>query len=178
MYVGMLHCFLELPVFDWFKAECTDSGIFPADPLSWKENLAAIGAARQWFEEGRVGPLAPWLSSEEVQTHSKIFAPENGGYGPPLNWYKAQIRLFNDADEASLPAERSFIEEPTLLVTCSKDPVGAPAVAEAATRPFVKNLQVKQIDTGHWLQLEKPDEVNQMLKDFFEGLKAAKGGRL
>ena len=113
-----------------------------------------------------------------METHTKIFAPANGGYGPPLNWYKAQIRHFNDEDEASIPAERSFIEQPTLLVTCSQDPVGAPGVAEAGTRPFVKNLQVTQIDTGHWLQLEKPDEVNQILKHFFEGLNAAKGGRL
>ena len=88
------------------------------------------------------------------------------------------MRHFNDADEASIPAERSLIEQPTLLVTCSKDPVGAPEMAEAGTRPLVKNLQVKQIDTGHWLQLEKPDEVNQILKTFFEGLKAAEGSRL
>ena len=113
-----------------------------------------------------------------MRTHNKIFAPENGGYGPPLNWYKCQTRHFNDEDEASLPAEKSFIEQPTLLVTCSKDPVGHPDLAEAGTRPFVKNLQVKQVDTGHWLQLEKPDEVNQILKDFFEGLKIAKDGRL
>lgn len=113
-----------------------------------------------------------------MKTHNKIFAPENGGYGPPLNWYKCQIRHFNDEDEASIPAERSSIEQPTLLVTCSKDPVGNPDMAEAGTRPFVKNLQVKQIDTGHWLQLENPDEVNQILKKFFEGLKVAKGGRL
>ncbi|KAL8793176.1 MAG: hypothetical protein Q9195_004206 [Heterodermia aff. obscurata] len=160
------------------NAECTVSSLFPADPLSWKENLAAIGAARRWFEENKVGPVASWLSSEEVKTHNKIFAPENGGYGPPLNWYKSRISHVNNEDEASIPEEKSLIGQPTLLVTCSKDPVGVAGIAEARTRPFVKNLQVKQVDTGHWLQLEKPDEVNQILKDFFEGLKAAKGGRL
>ena len=113
-----------------------------------------------------------------MKTHNKIFAPENGGYGPPLNWYKCQIRHFNDEDDAGIPAESSFIEQPTLLVTCSKDPVGAPEMAEAGTRPFIKDLQVKQVGTGHWLQLEKPNEVNEILKNFFEGLKATKGGRL
>ena len=38
---------------------------------------------------------------------------------------------------------------------------------------LVKNLEVKQLDTGHWLLLEKPDEVHQLLKEFLEALNLA-----
>ena len=135
-----------------------------------KDNLSLPGAARSWFEEGKVGPIASWLSHEEVETHHQLFAAENGGYGPGLNWYKCQMGNLNSEDEASIPEKRNSIEQPTLLLTCRDDPVGVPVLQEAGTKPFVRNLKIKQVDTGHWLQLERPDEVNNILIDFLEGL--------
>lgn len=152
------------------KPECTNSSLYPADGMSWKENLCRLGAAREWYESNKVGSLAPWFTSEEVDIHNRIFASHNGGYGPPLNWYNCQMGDYNDEDEASIPNERAYVEQPTLLVTCSGDPVAPPGFIEGGTRPFVRNLEVKQVDTGHWLLLEKPDEVNAILKDFFESL--------
>jgi len=32
--------------------------------------------------------------------------------------------------------------------------------------PFVPDLTVEQVTGGHWLQLEKPDEVNEILDTF------------
>ena len=74
----------------------------------------------------------------------------------------------NTPDEASLTPEQQHIQSPTLLVTSRFDYVGVPAVQEQRTRPWVKNLQVKELATAHWVQLEKPDEVNKILKDFIE----------
>ena len=144
--------------------------MFPAHASSMKENMSLLGAARRWWEEGRVGPMPSWLSHEEVETHYRHFASENGGYGPGLNWYKSQIRNLDSENEASIPEERKSIQQPTLLLTCRDDPIGVPVLQEAATKPFVRNLTIKQIDTGHWPQLEKPDEVNEILKTFLEGL--------
>lgn len=74
----------------------------------------------------------------------------------------------NDDDEAAVPEERKFIEQPTLLVTCSKDVIALPAMMEGMTRKWAKDLRVENLDTGHWVYLEKPDEVNTILKRFFE----------
>lgn len=74
----------------------------------------------------------------------------------------------NTSDEAEIPPERFLIQQRTLLITCAKDILGIPAMQEGAMRPFVKNLQVEKVDTGHWLQLEKPEEVNELLKTFFD----------
>ena len=139
--------------------------------MTLKENLALLGSARAWFEGSKTAPLGPYVSTEECELHDKIFAAENGGYGPPLNWYKAQIANLNTPDEASLPPEKIHIHGPTLLVTCTFDYVGVPVIQEQNTRPWVPNLQVKELATGHWVQLEKPDEFNKILKDFIEETK-------
>lgn len=149
-------------------AKCTDTICYCADPANLKQNLALYGAARAWFEERKTAPMAPYVSAEEIETHDRIFAADMGGYGPSLNWYKAQIANLNTPDEASLAKERLYIQAPTLLVTCTLDYVGVPAVQEQNTRPWVENLQVKELATGHWVQLEKPDELNKVLKDFIE----------
>jgi soluble epoxide hydrolase / lipid-phosphate phosphatase len=35
-------------------------------------------------------------------------------------------------------------------------------------RPLVPDLKVENLDGGHWLQLEKADEVNKILEEFIE----------
>lgn len=35
-------------------------------------------------------------------------------------------------------------------------------------RLLVPDLKVENVDGGHWLQLEKADEVNRILEDFME----------
>lgn len=130
--------------------------------------MCLIGAARSWFTEGKTTARASYVSSEEIAVHDRIFSPENGGYGPPLMWYKAQMANVNVQDEASLAPERSHIQQPTLLITASKDYIAIPAMQEQGMRPFFKNLTVESVETGYWLQLEKPDEINQMLEKFFQ----------
>lgn len=35
-------------------------------------------------------------------------------------------------------------------------------------RPLVPDLKVEHVNGGHWLQLEKADEVNKILREFLE----------
>lgn len=133
-----------------------------------KDHLCPRGATSVWFTEGKTVPYASWISKEEVETHKKILDPKYGGYGPPLNWYKAQMADLNDEDESSIEPERRHIQQPTLLITCSLDPIAVAAIQEQGMRPFVKNLKVEEIEAGHWVQVEKPEKVNKTLKAFFE----------
>lgn len=133
-----------------------------------KEVLCNIDATRSWFAEGKSAPLASWISDEEFQTHKKIFNPSNGGLGPPLKWYKAQVANLNTQDESTILPENLNVQQRSLLITCSKDYIAVPAMQEEVMRPYVKNLKVETVETGHWLQLEKPGEVNAILQSFFE----------
>lgn len=56
-----------------------------------------------------------------------------------------------------------------LLLTASNDPIGTPAAAESLTRPYAPDLRVQQITSGHFLMLEKANEVNKAMNDFLEG---------
>lgn len=60
------------------------------------------------------------------------------------------------------------IKQPVLLVTAKQDQICLPAIQEAITKPYAEDLRIESIDTAHWLQLEKPDETNALLKSFFD----------
>lgn len=142
--------------------------MFGADPGIAKEHICPRGAIKAWLAEGKTGPHASWLSKEEIETHKKILDPKFGGYGPPLNWYKAQLADLNNEDESSVAPERRHIQQSTLLITCSLDPIAIGAMQEQGMRPFVQNLKVEELEAGHWVQLEKSEEINKSLKAFFE----------
>jgi len=143
-----------------------NSLLYPADPTFVKDKMCYIGATRKYFKEGQTGPIAPWVSPEEIATHEKIFGPSNGGYGPCLNWYKAQIANLNTPDEDGIEEAKHHPQQHALLVTCSKDYIAVPSMQEMAMKPCVKNLTIKHIDSGHWVQAEKSEELNMILQAF------------
>ena len=49
-----------------------------------------------------------------------------------------------------------------------QDPVNPPALALPTFTQLCSDLTVKEIDAGHWLQLEAPDEINEALKEWIE----------
>ena len=130
--------------------------------------MAPLGAARTWFTEGQTTTRASYVSPEEMAIHDEIFAADKGGYGPPLMWYKAQMANVNVEDEVSLAPERSHIQQPTLLICADKDVIAIAAMQEQGMRPFVKDLKIEHVDSGHWVQLEKPEKVNRILATFLE----------
>lgn len=150
------------------KEECTSSLWYGNDTANLKHHICNASNMRSWFTEGKTSPLPPWISNDEMEIHKKILSSKNGGHGPSLNWYRAQMANLNTEDEEEIPPERFLIRQRTLLITCGKDILAIPAMQEAAMRPFVKDLKVEKVETGHWLQLEKPEEVNEILKKFFE----------
>ncbi|KAL8721033.1 MAG: hypothetical protein Q9225_002206 [Loekoesia sp. 1 TL-2023] len=142
--------------------------IYPADSNIYLEHLCPKGGIRSFYEKRMTGLLPSWLTKDEIAIHSSIFSAENGGYRGGLNWYKAQMANVNAADEEAVTPERRQIDRPTLLVTCRKDYVAVPAMQEEQMRPFAKSMEVETLECGHWVQLEKSDEVNEILKRFFD----------
>ena len=68
---------------------------------------------------------------------------------------------------AAIPTSAANLTKPVLLLTASNDPIGTPAIAENSTRPYAPDLRVQEITAGHFLMLEKADEVNKALDGFF-----------
>ena len=66
-----------------------------------------------------------------------------------------------------IPKSAANLTKPVLLLTAAKDPIGTPSRAELSTLPFAPNIQVREIDSGHFMMLERAEEVNMALDGFF-----------
>ncbi|KAL8949187.1 MAG: hypothetical protein Q9222_004682 [Ikaeria aurantiellina] len=152
--------------------------IYPHDPEVYLSHLCPVGALRRFYQNGTTLPRPVWITAEELSTHSEIFSPANGGYGGALNWYKSCMANVNAADEDAIPKEKWQITKPVLLVSCTRDHVAIPELQEETMSGFVASeggLEIKKLDAGHWVMLEKKDEVNEILRNFFE--RQQRGGR-
>ena len=69
-----------------------------------------------------------------------------------------------------IPKSAQNLTKPVLLLTAAQDPIGTPDRAERSTSPFASSFEVQEIDSGHFLMLEKADEVNKALSEFFEDI--------
>ncbi|WP_341707144.1 alpha/beta hydrolase [Halopseudomonas sp.] len=105
-----------------------------------------------------------WCSDEAFEVYVKTF--EQSGFRGPVNWY----RNFERNWERTEPLAGRQIEQPALFLIGDRDPVGTLEAYTIKKMPGVVP-QVEQhviSDCGHWIQAEKPVEVNSFLLPFLE----------
>jgi pimeloyl-ACP methyl ester carboxylesterase len=113
----------------------------------------------------------PWLSAEELDHYVEVFA--RTGFRGGLNWYRAMdVNWERDADLAGAP-----IPVPTLFIAGTRDPVlemsGNDAIETMARDvPDLRGVHLLP-GAGHWIQQERPAEVNQRLVSFLRSLPGA-----
>jgi pimeloyl-ACP methyl ester carboxylesterase len=114
-------------------------------------------------------PLPAWLTAEDVAYYAEQF--RSGGFRGPLNRYRNQER-----DHALLPelSERK-IEQPALFIAGTLDPVLSfmPGIKlHDRMDRFYADLRGKVLieGAGHWVQQERPAEVNEALLGFLRTL--------
>lgn len=76
--------------------------------------------------------------------------------------YTFHILLTPDPE---IPTSAYTLSHPTLLIT-STNFITVTANFPEQMRPLVPDLEVEKVVGGHWLQLEKADEVNKILDKF------------
>ena len=89
-----------------------------------------------------------------------VSAFESTGFTPSINWYRnldRNWRLLADVDP--------IIRQPALMIYGDRDPIQR----SANLRDFVPNVEVVSLDCGHWIQQEKPNEVNAVLLGWLRG---------
>ncbi len=106
-------------------------------------------------------PLPDWISSEEFDHYVDEFS--RTGFTGALNWYRNYDR--NWASTPELAGAQTA--GPALFVGGTEDPVG-PTMNPARAREVVAGPYTERwIDgAGHWVQQERPDEVNRILLAF------------
>jgi pimeloyl-ACP methyl ester carboxylesterase len=104
------------------------------------------------------------MTEEDLQVYVDAF--EATGFRGGLNYYR---NIDRNWERSAHLAERR-IEQPALFITGSRDPVQAFMPAQAMDG-WVTDLRVVTVEgAGHWVQQERPQEVNEALLRFLEEL--------
>lgn len=111
--------------------------------------------------------LPPWLSEQDLGVFVDQF--RRTGFRGSINWYRNSDRNW----ERTPFLDGAKIQQPTLFTTGERD-----GVLNMAADPYkaleinVPNLTKKPLipGGGHWIQQERPDEVNALLLEFLRAL--------
>ncbi|ORY77708.1 Alpha/Beta hydrolase protein [Protomyces lactucae-debilis] len=94
------------------------------------------------------------------------------GITPSTGWYKTR-RLNYDDDVNDFKGIEPKVEVPTLFFATALDPVLKPELSIGMEK-HIPRLTRKVIQTGHFGQVEKPDEVNREMLEFLKRLEFEK----
>jgi pimeloyl-ACP methyl ester carboxylesterase len=125
-------------------------------------------------DKGFLGNIPPvltlpdWLSEADIATFAEAY--QHSGFRGGLNWYRNLDRNW----DLTAPWQGAQIHQPSLFIAGSRDSVitgliGAKRVLELDR--VLPNLRQRLIieGAGHWVQQERPDEVNAALIAFLKG---------
>jgi pimeloyl-ACP methyl ester carboxylesterase len=118
--------------------------------------------------------LPPWLTEEDLSVFVKDF--KRTGFTGGLNWYR---NLDRDRELLAFLA-KSKVQQPALFLAGSEDAIVT--IYHAAFNSLeetMPNLTSKILisSAGHWVQQEKPKEVNEHLLQFLSAAWPSGGGR-
>ena len=111
--------------------------------------------------------LPAWLTEQDIDFFTSEF--ERTGFRGWLNWYGNLDRNW----ELTTFLSGAKLRQPTLFVAGELDPViGMSRDAFDAMEQTVPNLKQKVLlsGAGHWIQQERPTELNQLLIEFLTDL--------
>ena len=109
--------------------------------------------------------LPPWLTRAELDHYVAEFT--RTGFTGGINWYRNFDRNWQLTERLA----GAKVEAPSLFVGGALDPVlmmTPPGTGDADLADHRGNVLVE--GAGHWVQQEKPDEVNRALLDFLDQL--------
>ncbi|MFC9518896.1 alpha/beta fold hydrolase [Nocardiaceae bacterium NPDC056970] len=140
--------------------------VFEENPAQFLRNLYRKNEPPQEPRPGMVmidlaraeAPLGePLMSESDLDVYVSAF--ERSGFTGGINWYRNMDRdwhLLADVDP--------IIHQPALMIYGDRD-----AVAQADNlAAFVPDVEELHLDSGHWIQQEKPEETNRAILEWLE----------
>ena len=140
-----------------------DAGI-PQLEKSWYMLLFQFaGVAEKWLSGNDWACLRTWMDHPDMEAVIKDLET-NGSLTPGLNWYRANVP---PAGLFGPPPELPQVAAPTMGVWSSRDFALTEAQMTGSSAHVDGPWRYERVEgAGHWVQLDKPDEVNRLLLDF------------
>ena len=105
------------------------------------------------------------ISEDEAVTYG-TFLEKNGFFGPN-SWY---VNGHLNDQYAKELQQFTTIDCPVLFIQATYDSVLTKNF-NTHNKMVCTNLTEREVESGHWMAREKPDETNQIIKEWLEGLK-------
>ena len=135
--------------------------LFASNSTLAKTDLAPVGKVRQWLTSGKRTNRSSYMTQQDYDTvHSYLVA----GMQPKLNWFKALIANVDWEYEKSLNAT---VRRPVLFIEGSRDYIGIVGAA-GRQKPYIPDLKLVALDTGHWVMEEAPAQVNREIDQWIK----------
>ncbi len=109
-------------------------------------------------------PGEPFLRDEELAVYVRAFS--RSGMTVPLHYYRNLDWNWRDMARFQPEGTVPRIERPALMITAELDGVLPPRLADGIEVFFARYRRVDILGAGHWVQQEKPEEVNRALIDW------------
>ena len=119
--------------------------------------------AEQWLSMDNSRNFREWSGHPDAD--EVIAKLEDGALTPALNWYRANV-----APETLLtgPPELPPVQPTTMGIWSSGDTFLTETQMTDSSRYVSGRWRYERVEgVGHWLPLEKPEELNRLLLDFF-----------
>ena len=145
--------------------------MYPANPSIGKTAFAPIDGLKSFLTASSKTNVAPYITETEIAHHRAVFGDD---YSACLNWYKRAISNLGVDEEKQLLKKgeiKDKIGKETLLVTGLRDVICGAERGRVSMKGSVEKgkLSIVDVDAGHWIMLEKVEETNRILGEFFEG---------
>jgi pimeloyl-ACP methyl ester carboxylesterase len=121
------------------------------------------GIAERWLSENGWANFKEWGHYPDADG---IIADleADGSLTPGLNWYRANVPASSYVEE---PVALPPVQAPTMGVWSSGDPALTEGQMTRSATQVAGTWRYERLEgPGHWMQLEAPDEVNRLLKNF------------
>ncbi|KAF5344592.1 hypothetical protein D9758_013904 [Tetrapyrgos nigripes] len=142
--------------------------VWPEDPKEWTTHLCPRGAVKSYLTSGHKVTPASWLTAEDKKTQMQNLLM--GGFTGPLNYYTVCLSGLQKEDDATIPEEKYATDKPVFFGAALEDAACLAPLQKVITEKFAKNATIKDFKTGHWVQMQAPEEVNKELLAWIESL--------
>ncbi len=137
------------------------------DPPAWESGVFTIPAGARMRDRFPTGELPSWLTGADLDIAAASFT--RSGLAGPLNRYRNMDRDWEDL----AAFEAKPLTQPSIYIAGDRD-ASTVWLADAIkaypnTLPELSGAHLLD-GAGHWIQQERPDEVNELLVNWLRGL--------